>query len=165
MRLGSVSAEAGSSADMAEADELELGTRKVHRRALGLRTAAEQGTGGNVLHHRHLRERLHDLERAGEPAPRRLERVLARHVLAGEADRAGGGLVDAGDEVDERRLPRPVRADEADDLALLQRERDVVGRLDAAERLGDVVEGEDAHARVSFGAMFRLPERRFSVVR
>src|SRR5205807_3647966 len=52
-----------------------------------------------------------------------------------QQDPAGARRVDAGDAVQQRRLPRPVRADQADDLALRELERDAPERVDAAEAL------------------------------
>ena len=45
--------------------------------------------------------------------------------------------VDAGDQVEERRLARAVRADHADDLALVDVQVEPVDHLQAAERLRD----------------------------
>ena len=50
-----------------------------------------------------------------------------------EEHRAGLLLREAGDHVQQRRLPRAVRADEPDHLAGSHRERDVVDRDDATE--------------------------------
>src|SRR5207302_3344650 len=46
--------------------------------------------------------------------------------------------VDAGDAVEQRRLPRAVGPDQADDFALGELERDAPERVDAAEALGHV---------------------------
>ena len=51
--------------------------------------------------------------------------------------------MDAGDEVDERRLAGAVRPDQADDLALVQMERDVADGADTAEVLADTFEAKD----------------------
>ena len=52
----------------------------------------------------------------------------------------------AGDHLDQRRLAGAVVAHQADDLAGLERERDVVDRLDGAEMLRNVGEFENCHA-------------------
>ena len=52
-----------------------------------------------------------------------------------EEDRARRRLVDAREQVEERRLARAVRADERDDRAARDGEVDVVGRDEAAELL------------------------------
>ena len=54
-------------------------------------------------------------------------------VLAVEDDPARGRLVDAADQVEDRRLAGAVRADDREDLALLHVEADVVDGVDAAE--------------------------------
>ena len=72
-------------------------------------------------------------------------------------DRPGVRLLEPREHAQERRLPDPVRADDADAVAGADAERDVVEHGDGAERLGDVVCRErarqgDAHrARTSFG--------------
>ena len=77
------------------------------------------------------------LERAREPGAPAAVRAPARDLAAVELDRAGGREVEPGHQVDERRLARAVRADQADDLVLVQLERDVVERLHALERARD----------------------------
>ena len=81
---------------------------------LAPRAVGDVGAHGVVEQHRVL---AHD---AGERAQRR-ERDVAR-VDAVEQDAAGRRLVEARDEVDERALPRPARADQRDDVALARRE-------------------------------------------
>ncbi len=54
------------------------------------------------------------------------------------------GLVDAGDEVEQRRLARAVRADHAHDLALVHVQVELVDHAQAAERHRDALELEDA---------------------
>ena len=58
-------------------------------------------------------------------------------------DLAGCRIVDAGDDVEERRLAGTVRADEADDRLLRDREVDVVDGDEPAEALGDSAREED----------------------
>ena len=52
------------------------------------------------------------------------------------------GLVDARDEVEQRRLAGAVRADHADDLALVDVQVEVVDHLEAAERHRDALQLE-----------------------
>ena len=61
-----------------------------------------------------------------------------------EPDRAGVGAVDAGDDVEQRGLARAVGADEAQDLAPLDREIDPVERGHAAEFLGEPAHFEES---------------------
>ena len=62
-------------------------------------------------------------------------------------DPARGRVVDAGDDVEERRLAGAVRADEADDRALRDVEADVVDRHEAAEPLRDVLRAARSRSR------------------
>ena len=65
-------------------------------------------------------------------------------------DLAAGRLVQPGDHVEERRLARAVRPDQADDRALLDREVDPVDRHQAAEALGQAAYVEQVgHASVA----------------
>jgi hypothetical protein len=73
------------------------------------------------------------LERArdsGAPAP---VRAPAGDVPLVELDGAAGRDVETGHHVHERRLARPVRADQAHDLVTPQLERDVVERPHAGK--------------------------------
>jgi hypothetical protein len=60
-----------------------------------------------------------------------------RDVAAPELDHARVGEVEAGDDVDEGRLPCSVGTDEADDLVPVQLERHVTERLHPLEGTGD----------------------------
>ena len=88
----------------------------------------------DVLAHRQRAERVAVLERAREPVPAAAVRRPARDVAALELDRAARRPVEAAEHVDERRLAGAVRADQADDLAAPQLERDAAERLHALER-------------------------------
>src|SRR5438093_924926 len=77
-------------------------------------------------------------DRPGAAEPGTLVRPPGRDVHAVEADVTRVGDQEAGDEVEDRRLPGAVRADEAEDLALVQLEAGVVDRPDAAEALHEV---------------------------
>src|SRR5207248_8026877 len=97
--------------------------------------AARMPSDLDVLEHRHAREELDVLERprdapADDPVGRR-----SQQALAGEGDLARIRAVQAGDQVEERRLAGAVRADQPGNLALLDREPDVVDGDDAAEPL------------------------------
>src|SRR4051812_38184238 len=93
----------------------------------------EQRTGGDVIDHRHLGKRLHDLERAREAEPCDLVRPRAGDIAVLEVHPAGGRRMNAGDEIDQRCLAGPVRADQADDLALVDGEADAVDGVEAAK--------------------------------
>ena len=96
----------------------------------------------DVLERGHVLEEPDVLERAAHAALRDRMRRLAGDVLAREDDLPRRGLVDAGEHVEERRLPRAVRADEADDRALGDGEVDVVHGGQAAELLAHALGGQ-----------------------
>ena len=81
LRLASVSADAGRSANGASPVKSRC-SRAAAMASATLAAPPEQRARRDVLQHRHLRERLHDLEGAGEAPARGLERTLRRHVLA-----------------------------------------------------------------------------------
>ena len=76
----------------------------------------------------------------------------AEKVAAVVDDAAGVGPVEARDDVEGGRLAGPVRADQSDDLAGVEREREVVEREDAAESARDLLEREEGQ-----GPSLRLP--------
>ena len=88
----------------------------------------------DVLPHREAAEGVRVLEGTGEPMPPAPVRRPAGDVALLESDLATRRPVEAAEDVDERRLAGPVRADQADDLARLELERDVTQRLHARER-------------------------------
>src|SRR5206468_7459714 len=61
--------------------------------------------------------------------------VHRRHVCAPDRDAAGGRRDQAGEDAEERRLPRPVRADEGHELAIARHD------VDATQHLALVVAG------------------------
>src|SRR5207248_329901 len=138
-------------APLVEADELQhlvgelAGACIVPARALG---------GGHraVLEQGEVRERSDDLVRADDPGAGDEERRTAGDLLVleehpprsrgngpGEHRKAGG-------------LSRSVRADQTEDLSLLQRQRDVVVRLQAAESLRQTLRAQDRRHFASRGA-------------
>ena len=87
----------------------------------------------DVLEHGQARKEAHRLERARETAPGESVRAQAGDVVAVHQNRPGGRLLESGERVDKCGLARAVRADQAQDLALLQDEVDPVDRVDASE--------------------------------
>ena len=81
-----------------------------------------------------------------------------RHAV--ELDRAAVGLIDAGDEVHERRLAGAVLADQRVHLAAPHLERDVVDRTDAREGLDDVADRRAAAAVVTAAVPVSRPSAR-----
>ncbi len=71
------------------------------------------------------------------------------HLLAAHADRSGIGLVEPEDDVHERALSGAVLAEEAVDLALIEREVDVLVGDHARERLGHTAHFEDRDLVIS----------------
>src|SRR5437588_850942 len=104
----------------------------------------------DVLEGGHQGEQPDVLERPADPEARDLEgtagpfhqreqrnRSRLEQLLALEPNGSVGGRVDPGDHVEERRLARSVRPDEAEDLALPDDEIDVVERAETPEHLRD----------------------------
>ncbi len=97
----------------------------------------------NVLEHGHAGKRLRDLERAREAqAAAALGRSL-RDVLAGEQHAAGVGRDGAGGDTEQRGLAGAIRPDDAERLAVAQREVDSVRNHHGPEPLRDVVQRKD----------------------
>ncbi len=99
------------------------------------------------------------LERPREPGPPAAVRRPARDLDPAELDPARGRQVEAGEQVHERRLPGPVRPDQADDLALLEREVDILERLDACERARDAEGPERSGPSASLVGDYRQPDQ------
>jgi len=83
------------------------------------------------------------LERPNEPVIGHLIRFHTGHVGPVHLDGPAVRLVEAGDEVEQRRFPGAVRTDESGDRPALDRERGVVRRGEAAERLLKIVDAQD----------------------
>ena len=100
----------------------------------------------HVLDRRHVREQADVLERAADAGSRDAVHAAGRRRARRGTDLAGGRLVEAGQDVEERRLPGAVRADDADDRLLLDVEADVVERDQPLEGLRHVADGENRRA-------------------
>src|SRR5882757_4575357 len=127
------------------ADEFQRLTGRFFRDLL-LPVAAQVEAGGDearrgavmqsrheVFQHRHAAKQLRGLEGAAEPEPRDGARLAPDDGHAIEQHVALVRGVNAGDDVEHRRLARPVGADQAADLAGLDIEVDAVEHLHAAE--------------------------------
>jgi hypothetical protein len=88
----------------------------------------------DVLPHRELCERPTVLKRTREPNAAAAVRAPRRDVASLELHRSCRGKVEAAEHVDERRLARAVRPDQAHDLVAVQFDRDAPKRVDALER-------------------------------
>ena len=97
----------------------------------------------HVVDHRHLRERLGDLEGAHHAEPRDHVGWPAHDLLALEQDRSALGPVEAGDHVEERGLPGSVRPDQRRHRVLLDVEAGTVHGRDPAEVLDQSLDLEN----------------------
>src|SRR2546426_8385685 len=105
---------------------------------------AEQGRDGHVLATCHPGEWLGDLMGLGDPPPDDAVRWFPVNSTAIEGDRPRARLLHPGDHVQEGRLPRAVRSDEPDDLALGEGERHAPEGPHAPEILVDSL-GDECH--------------------
>jgi hypothetical protein len=103
---------------------------------LALDPAAAEAEG-DVLRDREVREERVALEDRVHVAPVRRQ---PGDVAVAEVDRAGGGILEAPDHAERRRLAAPGGAEEGEEAAALERERNVVHRDDVVEALGHGIE-------------------------
>src|SRR5439155_20680512 len=113
---------------------LRLGTGAIHDHL------AEHRRQRDVLEHGEMAEGPRDLVGARDAAARDAMRRFARQLAAFELDAARIGAVMPAHYVDQRRLARAVRTDEAEDLAAAHFEPYGVERLHPLERLGDIAQ-------------------------
>ncbi len=99
----------------------------------------------DVLDDGHRRVEREVLERPCHPPPRDARRRDVEQVLALEAHHAPCGVIDPADDVEERRLSRSVRPDQATDLPGLDREREIVEGDDPPEADGDLFHLQQGH--------------------
>src|SRR5687768_2309347 len=81
-----------------------------------------------------------------------------RGVFVAEEDLAGGRRLEPGDQAEQRRLARARWAEERNQLAVLDVERDVVERRVAREFLADVLDA-DIQAAFPLSAVMLVPPR------
>src|SRR5688572_22075533 len=101
--------------------------------------AVERGKR-NVVDERELAKRPRDLERARDPEVADSRRAKPADLVIQKAHRAIAGRVQPGDDVERRALSGAVRPDQAEDLVLLQPERNVRDRREAAEALRETAD-------------------------
>ena len=99
----------------------------------------------HILERGHLLEERGELKRAHEPARGDLMRAEAGDVLAVEDDRPAGRSQKSAQEIEAGRLAGAVRADQADDLALVDGEVDAVDGRQPAEEPGEIARLEERH--------------------
>ena len=100
---------------------------------------------------RHPEERLHQLEASGHAELDELVRLQAEHVSPPELHGAPVGSQEACQNVEQARLSRPVGPDDAEDVALIDRERKLVDSGDASERLAEMRRRKQAHDDLTRG--------------
>jgi hypothetical protein len=106
-----------------------------------LRLLADLQAEGDVLAHGHVLERGVVLEHEADPAALRRK---PRGVGAVDLDRPAVGLLEPGDDAQQRRLPRAARAEQRGQRAVRDLERHAVQRDEVPERLGHVAYGDHA---------------------
>ena len=92
--------------------------------------------------HRERGKDTRDLKGAADAMTRDVGRRPSGHIDAVEQDAAGVGLQRARDQIEKRALAGPVGADHRGQRTIGKIQRDVVGRLDAAERFAEVLDFE-----------------------
>src|SRR5207247_7954861 len=135
-------------------------------------TRAEHRGGGDVLPDRHTRERLGDLMGFRDACADDAVHGHAVNQPAVQEHAAGRRPNRAGEDVQEGRLPRPVRPDEAEDRPLLQGEGHPAERGHPTEPLDDGLRRQSgSHSRYlrASGTYFRIiptmPPGRKSAIR
>ena len=94
-------------------------------------------------------EQPHGLEGPGDSrASHAMRRAAADHGAVRD-DPTRCRRKQPGDDVDQRGLPRPIGADQADDLTLIELQADIVQRAQTNEVLGDAFDGKAAMGRSS----------------
>src|SRR5438552_26108 len=101
----------------------------------------------DVLEDGETAERARDLKGAADAAIDDAVRGRACDLVTIELDRARGGHQRAGEHVEDRALARTVRADQAENLALIDLERHAVDRGEATKTLHQAI--DDQHCRFS----------------
>ena len=98
----------------------------------------------DVLGDGHALEHLDQLERPDQPHRGDLVLADVGDVLAGEIDRPGGRMQEAGQHIEERGLARPVGADHREQAAFRHRQVDFVVGDQSAEFLGQAAYVEES---------------------
>src|SRR5438552_1266252 len=103
------------------------------------------------LQHREVRKDLDELEGPCDPQAGQAGGSDPAHVAVPERDGAGGGAENAGEDVDERGLARPVRPDDRDELTGADGEAHAVERAELAVELPEPLGAEDHGDEASTG--------------
>ena len=127
---------------------LLLAPRPRRQRLQHVLAALVASTEPHVVEYRQLRQRLGELEGTHHAVAGNPVRHNPSHVLAVERPATCVGLVEPGDQVEERGLARPVGADQSRDASALDLQMLHIDGFEATECPGDVVHRDD---RVGFG--------------
>src|SRR2546421_4484166 len=103
------------------------------------------------LQHGEVGKDLDELEGPRDPEPGQTGGPDPAHVAISEGDGAGGGAEDAGEDVDERGLARPVWPDDRDELARADGEAHAVEGAELAVELPEPLGAEDHEDETSTG--------------
>ena len=136
----------------AHADAFQHGERT--RFGFGAMRRAQKRADHHILQYRHALERLRHLKGPREAALRAGFRRQMGDVLTFEQDLAGRRQEVAGQAIEEGGFAGAVRPDQAENVALLQRYRGGIDRLEAAKRFGDLA-GFKEHAQPPCAAWAR----------
>src|SRR5437763_3322266 len=110
----------------------------------------------DVVEDRQLLEQPDVLERARQAEGGDVVRLASPRRLAVDEDLAVGGLIDAGEHVEDGGLSGAVRADQSDQLVRLEQEVEVAHRGEAAEANGHVFGFQEWHQSTAGSPFFRF---------
>ena len=127
---------------------------------VAVRQAGAVGSDDHVVEHGEAGEAAHHLERAANTHAADLEGLAAQHLLAVELGRAFVGREHAVQHVEQGRLARAIRTDDAEDFTLGDGEADFADRLQAAEGARQILDLQQRRARVSGRAAGRRRQGR-----
>ena len=99
--------------------------------------------GHDIFERRKLLEQPNFLERARDAMARALIGPQLRNVAPAKHDRAGIGLVDAAQKVEQRRLAGAIGADDGEYGSGFDGERDIANRVHAAEALAQTLGAQE----------------------
>ena len=96
-----------------------------------------------VIRYRHVWQQVHFLVDRADPQLLRMRGVFGRNSITFQPDSAAIGVIDPGQGFNQRRLPRPVFAEQRHDLPPPQAEINVIQRLNAREKFTQALCAED----------------------
>ena len=138
---------------LAEAVEMDQRQRVAHARApLGILDSRHGQAVGDVFRDRHVRPERIGLENDADPPLLRRNLSLRRgdHRVA-DQDSTGIRTVESGDQPQQRGLAAARRAQDRDELAVGNLQRDVRERGEVAVLLAEALEGQSRHGSIPLG--------------